>query len=55
MQGLPLNKAHIIFGWIFSVLLSDFKARILRSISTPPMMAVTGFFNADAETNPLPV
>ena len=50
-SGLSLNEAHIILGWIFSILLSDFKAQGLRSIPTPPMMALTEFVSADADTN----
>ena len=39
------------------MLLSDLKARELRSIPTPPIKALAEFFHADAETkvHPLPV
>ena len=36
------------------MLMSGFKARGLRSIPTPPMMALTVFFHADALTNVYP-
>ena len=55
--GLPLKVASIIFGCIFSILFSDFRARGPISILTPPIVALTEFFNVDVETNahPLPV
>ena len=55
--GLPLNVATIILGCIFSMLFSDFRACGPISIPTHPIMALTEFFHADAETNvhPLPV
>ena len=55
--GLLLNVAHIILGWILSMLLTDLKARGLRNIPTPPKTVLTDFFHADADTNvhPLPV
>ena len=46
-----LNEAHYIFGCIFSMLFSDFRARRLRSIPTSPMMTLMKFLNADTETN----
>ena len=49
--GLPLNLATIILGCIFSMLFIDFKARGPISITTPPIVALTEFFHADAETN----
>ena len=45
--GLPLNVATIILGCIFSMLFSDFKARGIISIPTPPIAALTEFFHAD--------
>ena len=39
-QGLPLNEAHIILGWIFSMLFSNFKARGLKSNPTTPLTAL---------------
>ena len=38
-------------GWIFSRLFRDFKVRGLRSISTPPLVPLTKFLHADANTN----
>ena len=32
VQRLPLNVTHILFGWILSLLFSDFRARWLKSI-----------------------
>ena len=57
MLGFPLNVAHIILGWIFSILFSALIALGLSSIPTPPMVALMEFFHADADTNvhPLPV
>ena len=49
---LPLNDAHVILGCIFSMLFSDFKARILRSIPTPPMTALKEIFHADRHKRP---
>ena len=46
---------HIILDWIFSVLFNDFKARGLRKMSTPPMVALTDFFQADTNTNVKPL
>ena len=56
MLGLLLNVATIILGCIFSMLLSDFRARGLKSVPIPLMMALTEFFHADTEINihPLP-
>ena len=48
---LPLKVAAIIVGCIFSMLFSDFRARDSISIPTPPIVALTEFFHADAETN----
>ena len=45
-----MKQASFSVGNIF-MLLNDFKARGLRSILTPPMMALTEFFHADTETN----
>ena len=42
VHWLPLNEVHIL-GWILSLLISDFKAWGLRSIPTPPMLALTVF------------
>ena len=49
--GLPLKVATIVLDYIFSVLLSDFWDRGPISIPTPPIVALTEFFHADAETN----
>ena len=38
-QGLPLNKEHINLGRIFSMLLTYFKVRGMRSIPTLHMTA----------------
>ena len=46
--GLPLNGASIILGSIFSTLFSEFGARGPISILTPPTVALTEFFYADA-------
>ena len=55
--GLPLKVATIILGRIFSVLFSDFRARGPISIPTPPIVALTEFFHANAVANvhPFPV
>ena len=55
--GLPVNIATIILSCIFSMLLSDFRARGLRSIPTLPMTELTEFLPADADSNihPLPI
>ena len=53
--GLPLNVATIILVCIFSMLFSDFRARSFISLPTPPIMALTEFFHADAETNVYPL
>ena len=45
VQKLTLNVEKIILRCIFSVLLSDFRARGLRNIPTGE------FFHADTETN----
>ena len=57
MLGLLLKVATIIFRSISSILLSDYRVHGLISIPTLPIMALTKFFYADAETNvhPLPV
>ena len=52
---LPLNVATIILGCIFSMLFSDFRARGLISIPTPPIVALTEFSHADAKTNVHPL
>ena len=49
--GVALNEPHIILGWIFSMLFSDFMAQGLRSIPTPPMVAFTEFLHTNAKTN----
>ena len=46
--GLPLKVVHIKVGCIFSTLFSDFRARGLISIPTPPIVALTEFFHAEA-------
>ena len=43
VQGLPLNSANIIVGWIFSVLVSYFKAQGLRSIRATPVVILMKF------------
>ena len=53
MLGLPLNIS--ILGWIFSMLFSDFRAHCPISIPSSPIMALTEFFHADAETNVHPL
>ena len=55
--GLPLKVANIILGCIFSMLFSDFRARGPISIPTPPIVALTEFFHADAvaSVHPLPI
>ena len=57
MLGLLLNVAPIILSCIFLILLSDFRARRLRSIPSLAMLALTEFFLADVGINvhPLPV
>ena len=55
MQGLPLNVADFILGWVLSILFSDFKAQGLRSIQTSLMVALTEFFYANAKTNAHPL
>ena len=49
-QRMALQVPHIIFGWILSMLFSNLKVRRLKSIRTPPMVALTEFCHADAET-----
>ena len=44
-------KCKPIFGWVFFLLLSDFKIWGLRNIPMVPIAALTMFFYADAETN----
>ena len=51
VHGLFLNIAHMVLGWIFSILLSDYKSLGLISILTSPMVSLTGFFHADDVTN----
>ena len=51
VQGLLLNEAHIILGWVHSMLFCDFWAWLLRSISTSSVVALREFFHADANTN----
>ena len=55
--GLPLKVAAIILGCIFSILFSDFRTHGPISIPTPPTVALTGLFHADAvaSVHPLPV
>ena len=55
MQRLLLDVAHIILGWVLSVLFSDFKVQRLKSIRTPPSAVLTEFFNVDNERNVLPL
>ena len=57
VQGLLLNEAHIFLRWFLSMLFRDLKAPKLKNIPTLPMMVLSAFFHADAETNihPLPV
>ena len=49
--GLPLNVATIILGCIFLMLFSDSRARGSISIPTPPIVALTEYFHADAVAN----
>ena len=49
--GLPLNVTTIILGCIFTMLFSDFRACGPISIPISPIVALTEFFHADAETN----
>ena len=49
--GLLLNVATIILSCIFSMLISDFRARGPISIPTHPFAALTEIFHADPETN----
>ena len=49
--GLPLNLATIILGCIFSILLSDFRAKGLRNIPISSTAALTHFLHANAEIN----
>ena len=55
--GLPLNVAVNILGCILSMLLSVFNALGPIRIPTPPTVALTEFFHADAvaSVHPLPV
>ena len=57
MLVLPLNKAHIIHNWVFSMLFSDFKALGMRSIPQPPLTVLTELFHitAMASFHPLQV
>ena len=54
--GLPLRVATIILGCIFLMLYSYFRAHGPISIPTPPIVALTEFFHADAvvSVHPLP-
>ena len=51
MLGLPLNMATIIHGCIFLMLLILGPVDRLISLPTSPIVALTEFFHADAETN----
>ena len=55
--GLPLKVALIILGCIFSVPFSVFRACGPISMPTPPIVALTEIFHADAvaSIHPLPV
>ena len=55
--GLPLKVATIILSCIFSMLFNDFRACGPISIPSPPIVALTEFFhaNAVASVHPLPV
>ena len=55
MLGLLLNVAIIILGCIFSMLLSDFRMRGMRSIPTPHMTALIEFFHAEINVHLLSV
>ena len=55
LLGLPLNVATIILGCIFSMLFSDFMACGPISIPITPIVTLTEFFHADAETNVYPL
>ena len=54
--GLPLKIATIIPGCIFSILFSEFRTRLLISIPTHRIVALTEVFHADtvASSHPLP-
>ena len=52
---LLLNVATIIFGCIFSMLLSDFRVQGLKNIPTPPVITLTEFFCTDPEINVHPL
>ena len=59
-RNMPRNSKpyySIIPCCVFSLLFSDFSARSPITIPTPPIVALTEFFHADAEINvhPLPV
>ena len=43
VQWLPLNEAHIILCWVFSLLFSDLKPRRLRNIPALLMVTLTEF------------
>ena len=55
VMGLPLNVATIILSCIFSVLFSDFRARVPISVPTPHIVTLTECFHADAKTNVHPL
>ena len=43
IQGLPLYGAYTIFGWFFSMLVKDLKARGHISVSTRQMVVLIDF------------
>ena len=53
--GVAVKLVTIILGYIFLILLSDFRARWLRNIPTSPMTALTDFSRADVEINVYPL
>ena len=55
MQGMPLNVAYFILGWILSMLSGDLKTQRLGSIPTTPIEALTEFYHSDARTNVQPL
>ena len=52
---VAIKVATIILGCIFSMLFRDFRARGPISILTPPIVALTEFFHADAVASAYPL
>ena len=55
-ETVAWNDCYSTHRWVFSLLFSDFGARELRSIPTPPMATLTEFFHANTVTivHPIP-